>query len=70
MTVFVTGGTSSIGRVLVAELAGQGKSVRILARQTSNLTGLERPGVEFINLKRKLKCPKRQPSCPGYLSYP
>ena len=48
MTTFITGGTSSIGRVLIKELSKAGKKVRVLARSTSNRTGLELPGVEFI----------------------
>lgn len=48
MTMFVTGGTSSIGRVLIKELAKQNENVRVLARRSSNREGLELPGVEFV----------------------
>jgi dihydroflavonol-4-reductase len=48
MTTFVTGGTSSIGRVLIKELAKQNEKVRVLARRSSNREGLELPGVEFV----------------------
>ena len=36
MTVFITGGTSSIGRVLVKELAGKGIPMRVLVRKSSD----------------------------------
>jgi nucleoside-diphosphate-sugar epimerase len=49
MTTFVTGGTSSIGRVLIKELARQGEAVRVLVRPSSDRSGLELPGVEFWN---------------------
>ncbi|MBI5030075.1 MAG: SDR family NAD(P)-dependent oxidoreductase [Chloroflexi bacterium] len=49
MTTFITGGTSSIGRVLVKELASSGETVRVLARSSSNRTGLELPGVDFVS---------------------
>ncbi len=48
MTTFITGGTSSIGRVLIKELARDGEKVRVLARSTSDRRTLELPGVEFI----------------------
>lgn len=48
MTTFVTGGTSSIGRVLIKELSRQGEPVKVLARKTSNRAGLELPGVSFV----------------------
>ncbi len=48
MTTFVTGGTSSIGRVLVKELSRQGESVRLLARPNSDRSGLDLPGVTFV----------------------
>lgn len=48
MTTFITGGTSSIGRVLIKELAKRDEKVRVLARPSSNRTGLELPGVEFV----------------------
>ncbi len=48
MTTFITGGTSSIGRVLVKELVRQGEALRILVRPNSDRRGLELPGVEFI----------------------
>jgi nucleoside-diphosphate-sugar epimerase len=48
MTIFITGGKSSIGRVLVKELAKVSTPMRVLARKTSNRKGLELPGVEFV----------------------
>jgi nucleoside-diphosphate-sugar epimerase len=48
MKTFVTGGTSSIGRVLVKELSKQGQALRLLVRKSSRLDGLELPGVEFV----------------------
>lgn len=48
MTTFVTGGTSSIGRVLIKTLAGQQEPVRVLVRKSSNRQGIELPGVEFV----------------------
>lgn len=48
MKYFVTGGTSSIGKVLVKELAAKGEEVRVLVRKTSNLSGIDLPGVEPI----------------------
>lgn len=47
-TTFVTGGTSSIGRVLIKELVRAGQPVRVLARSNSNRAGLELEGVEFV----------------------
>jgi dihydroflavonol-4-reductase len=47
MTMLVTGGTSSIGRVLIHELSRRGERVRVLVRAGSNRTGLDLPGVEF-----------------------
>lgn len=49
MTLFITGGTSSIGRVLIKEFSRQGLKLRVLARQSSNRTGLDLPGVEFVS---------------------
>jgi NAD+-dependent farnesol dehydrogenase len=48
MTTFITGGTSSIGRVLIKEMARRGAALRVLARHSSNCCGLELPGVEFV----------------------
>lgn len=48
MTTFITGGTSSIGRVLVKDLARRGERARVLVRPTSDRSGLELPGVEFV----------------------
>lgn len=48
MVTFITGGTSSIGRVLIKALAKDGQQLRVLVRQNSNRTGLELPGVEFV----------------------
>ena len=49
MTTFVTGGTSSIGRVMVKELAKRGEEVRVLVRPSSDRAGLELPGVTFVH---------------------
>ncbi len=48
MTTFVTGGTSSIGRVLIQELSRQGESVRLLVRTTSRVDGLALDGIQFV----------------------
>jgi dihydroflavonol-4-reductase len=48
MTMFITGGTSSIGRVLVKELAAQGVPMRVMVRKNSNRSGLEFPEVTFV----------------------
>jgi len=48
MRYFITGGTSSIGRVLVREIALAGNQVTVLVRPTSDLTGLRLPGVRFV----------------------
>ncbi len=48
MTMFITGGTSSIGRVLVKELSARGNPVRVLVRKNSNRQGIELPGVTFV----------------------
>ena len=48
MALFVTGGTSSTGRVLIKELAKHNEKVRVLARRSSNREGLDLPGVEFV----------------------
>ena len=48
MTVFITGGTSSIGRILVKELAAQGVPMRVLVRKRSNRSVLEFPEVTFV----------------------
>ena len=48
MTTFITGGTSSIGRVLVKTLAAQGEPQRVLVRPTSDRSGLNLPGVDFV----------------------
>lgn len=48
VTTFVTGGTSSIGRVLIKELSRKGETLKVLVRKTSNREGLELPGVSFV----------------------
>ncbi len=48
MTMLITGGTSSIGRVLIKELALKGEMMRVLVRPGSNRIGLDLPGVEFV----------------------
>lgn len=49
MTTFITGGTSSIGRVLIKELNRQGRPMKVLVRKTSNLEGIDLPGVTFVH---------------------
>ena len=48
MTVFITGGTSSIGRVLVKELAVKGIPMRVMVRKSSDRSMLEFPEVTFV----------------------
>jgi dihydroflavonol-4-reductase len=48
MSMFITGGTSSIGRVLVKELSARGVPVRVLVRKNSNRQGIELPGITFV----------------------
>lgn len=48
MTYFVTGGTSSIGKVLVKLISERNERARVLVRKTSNLSGIELPGIEFV----------------------
>jgi nucleoside-diphosphate-sugar epimerase len=48
MTTFITGATTSLGRVLVRELVRQGEAVRLLVQTESNRFGLELPSVAFI----------------------
>ena len=49
MTIFITGGTSSIGRVMIKEYSRKGESMKVLARKTSNRAGLNLPGVTFCD---------------------
>ncbi len=49
MTTFITGGTSSIGRILIKEFSRKGEEVCVLARKTSNRSGLDLPGVKFVD---------------------
>jgi dihydroflavonol-4-reductase len=49
MTMFITGATSSIGRVLVRELAGKRIPMRVMVRRNSNRSLLEFPGVTFVD---------------------
>lgn len=48
MTVFITGATGDLGRVLVRELVRHGVAMRLLVQRDSNRAGLELPGVEFV----------------------
>src|SRR5512136_1198033 len=48
MKTFITGGTSSIGRVLIKQIAQRGENARVLVRKSSNISGLELPGIEFV----------------------
>jgi nucleoside-diphosphate-sugar epimerase len=49
MKTFITGGTSSIGRVLIKQISQQGETARVLVRKSSNISGLELPGIEFVH---------------------
>lgn len=49
MKTLITGGTSSIGRVLVKTVAQQGGTARVLIRSSSNVKGLDLPGIEFVH---------------------
>jgi nucleoside-diphosphate-sugar epimerase len=49
MTMFITGGTSSIGRVLVRELAAKKVPMRVMVRKNSKRSLLEFPGVTFVD---------------------
>ena len=49
MTIFITGGTSSIGRVMIKEYSRKGEVIKVLARKTSNRSGLDLPGVTFCD---------------------
>jgi dihydroflavonol-4-reductase len=49
MTMFITGGTSSIGRILVKELASQGVPMHVMVRKNSNRSILDFPEVAFVN---------------------
>ena len=46
--VLVTGGTGFTGKVLVAKLCALGCDVRVLARRSSNRSGLEHPAIEWV----------------------
>lgn len=48
MTIFITGGTSSIGRVLVKEFAVKGIPMHVMVRKNSNRSMLEFPEVTFV----------------------
>lgn len=48
MTIFITGGTSSIGRVYIKTLSCQGETMQVLVRKTSNCQGINLPGVRFV----------------------
>lgn len=48
MKTFITGGTSSIGRVLIKQMAEQSGMARVLVRKSSNVHGLELPGIKFV----------------------
>ena len=48
MTMFITGGTSSIGRVLIKKVSAKGTPMHVMVRQSSNRTILEFPGVTFV----------------------
>jgi len=48
LITFITGGTSSIGRVLIKEMARQGEKAKVLVRRSSDLHDLVLPGIEFV----------------------
>jgi dihydroflavonol-4-reductase len=48
MTMFITGGTSSIGRVFVRECSARGIPMRLMVRKSSNRSPLEIPQVTFV----------------------
>jgi nucleoside-diphosphate-sugar epimerase len=48
MTTFITGGTSSIGRILVKQLSNQGERLKVLVRSDKRKDLLPFPGIEFI----------------------
>ena len=49
MTMFITGGTSSIGRILVRKLASQGVPMRVMVRKGSNRSMLDFPEVTVVD---------------------
>lgn len=49
MPIFITGGTSSIGRVLIKRLAHEGQAMRVLVRPASDRRGVGLPIVEFVS---------------------
>lgn len=49
MQMFITGGTSSIGRVLVRECSARGIPMRVMVRKSSNRSFLDFPGVTFVD---------------------
>lgn len=48
MRIFLTGGTGFFGKALVRALAGRGDEVRVLARESSDTSGLDLPGVSLV----------------------
>src|SRR6266498_651356 len=48
MTTFITGGTSSIGRVLIKEMAKRGEDLQVLVRPNSDRSGIDLPDVSFV----------------------
>jgi len=48
MTTFITGGTSSIGRIMVKQLSDQGEPLKVLVRSSKRKDLLPFPGIEFI----------------------
>jgi nucleoside-diphosphate-sugar epimerase len=48
MKAFVTGGTGFIGRNLVKRLIALGHELVCLARKTSDISGLKKPGIEIV----------------------
>ena len=48
MTMFITGGTSSIGRILVRELSAQGIPMRVMVRKVSHYTASTVRTISYI----------------------
>lgn len=49
ITTLVTGGTGFLGKNLVKALAAKGENLKVLARKTSDISGLDTLGVEIVH---------------------